>query len=164
MFETVSHTEVDDILFHFKLGDDMYRRGMYAEAIEEYQKALVLNPNYAEIQPPGHRVVGGRQNDRRHRSVPIGAVDQPEIRGRDGQSRLTLRETAPRMTRRLSSRAFWTLSRIMLSRARIYAPRAMAFVRLHSYRLSDFSTDSPTTDQRNCDALVRLCCIRLRPG
>ena len=50
MFENVSHTEVDDILFHYKLGDDMYRRGMYGEAIEEYEKALVLNPNYADIR------------------------------------------------------------------------------------------------------------------
>jgi tetratricopeptide (TPR) repeat protein len=49
-FEQVSLTEVDDILFHYKLADDMYRRGMYAEAIGEYQKALELNPNYADIR------------------------------------------------------------------------------------------------------------------
>ena len=49
-FEQVSYTDVDDILFHFRLGDDMYRRGMYSEAITEYQKALTLNPNYADIR------------------------------------------------------------------------------------------------------------------
>lgn len=49
-FEQVSHTEVDDILFHYKLGDDMYRRAMYAEAAGEYQKALTLNPDYADIR------------------------------------------------------------------------------------------------------------------
>jgi len=49
-FEQVSLTEVDDILFHYKLADDMYRRGMYPEAIGEYLKALDLNPNYADIR------------------------------------------------------------------------------------------------------------------
>ncbi|MCS6775023.1 MAG: tetratricopeptide repeat protein [Chloroherpetonaceae bacterium] len=49
-FEQVSHTEVDDILFHYRLGDDLLRRGLYDEAIAEYQKALALNPNYADIR------------------------------------------------------------------------------------------------------------------
>lgn len=48
-WETVSVTEVDDILFHFRLGDDLYRRGKYYEAIEEYGKALELNDRYADI-------------------------------------------------------------------------------------------------------------------
>jgi tetratricopeptide (TPR) repeat protein len=48
-FEQVSHTEVDEILFHYKLGDDLLRRGLYDEAVSEYQKALTLNPNYADI-------------------------------------------------------------------------------------------------------------------
>lgn len=48
-FEQVSHTEVDDILFHYRLGDDYLRRGLYESAIGEYQKALSLNPNYADI-------------------------------------------------------------------------------------------------------------------
>ena len=49
-FEQVSHTDVDDILFHFQLGDDMLRRGLYDAAIAEYQKALILNPSYADIR------------------------------------------------------------------------------------------------------------------
>ena len=48
-FEQVSHTEVDDILFHYRLGDDFLKRGLYESAISEYQKALSLNPNYADI-------------------------------------------------------------------------------------------------------------------
>src|SRR5262249_4352642 len=47
--EMVSATEVDDILFHYRLGDDLYRRGMYMDAAAEYKKALELNPNYADI-------------------------------------------------------------------------------------------------------------------
>jgi tetratricopeptide (TPR) repeat protein len=46
----VSHTEVDDILFHYQLGDDYYKRGLFVEAVGEYQKALTLNPNYADIR------------------------------------------------------------------------------------------------------------------
>lgn len=49
-FERVSVTEVDDILFHFRLGDDLYRRGLYDQAVLELQKALDLNPRYADIQ------------------------------------------------------------------------------------------------------------------
>lgn len=49
-FEQVSHTEVDDILFHYRLGDDLLKRGLYDEAITEYQKALTLNPNYADVR------------------------------------------------------------------------------------------------------------------
>src|SRR5439155_12060812 len=48
-FEQVSYTEVDDILFHFRLGDDFFKRGLYDEAISEYQNALSLNPSYADI-------------------------------------------------------------------------------------------------------------------
>jgi tetratricopeptide (TPR) repeat protein len=47
--EMVSATEVDDILFHFRLGEDLYRRGMLNDALDEYGKALDLNPSYADI-------------------------------------------------------------------------------------------------------------------
>lgn len=49
-FEQMSHTQVDDILFHYKLGDDLYRRGLYTDAVSEYQKALTLNADYADIR------------------------------------------------------------------------------------------------------------------
>ena len=49
-FEQVSYTEVDDIMFHYRLGDDFYKRGFFTEAVSEYQKALTLNPNYADIR------------------------------------------------------------------------------------------------------------------
>ncbi len=49
LLDKVSFTNVDDIQFHFRLGDDLYRRGMLKEAIEEYTKALELNPHYADI-------------------------------------------------------------------------------------------------------------------
>jgi tetratricopeptide (TPR) repeat protein len=48
-FERVSLTAVDDILYHFKLGDDLMRRGLYDKAAEEYENALTLNPKYADI-------------------------------------------------------------------------------------------------------------------
>ena len=49
-FEQITHTDIDDILFHFKLADDLYRRGLYDDAVGEYRKALSLNPNYADIR------------------------------------------------------------------------------------------------------------------
>lgn len=42
-------TEVEDIQFHARLGDDLYRRGMYAKAAEEYQKALSINGAYPDL-------------------------------------------------------------------------------------------------------------------
>ncbi len=42
-------TEVEDIQFHTRLGDDLYRRGMYAKAAEEYQKALNINGAYPDL-------------------------------------------------------------------------------------------------------------------
>ena len=49
-FEAGAATEVDDIQFHFRLGDDLYRRGMMDDAVEEYRMALELNPNYVDIR------------------------------------------------------------------------------------------------------------------
>ncbi|HEY3331228.1 MAG TPA: tetratricopeptide repeat protein [Capsulimonadaceae bacterium] len=49
LFEQVAETDVDDISYHVKLGTDLYRRGMYDQAIEELTKALSLNGNYADI-------------------------------------------------------------------------------------------------------------------
>lgn len=47
--EQVRITEVEDIQFHTRLGDDLYRRGMYAKAAEEYQKALNVNGAYPDL-------------------------------------------------------------------------------------------------------------------
>ncbi|GIV16024.1 MAG: hypothetical protein KatS3mg022_1459 [Armatimonadota bacterium] len=47
--EQVRITEVEDIQFHTRLGDDLYRRGMYAKAAEEYQKALHVNGAYPDL-------------------------------------------------------------------------------------------------------------------
>ncbi len=47
--EQVTNTQIEDILFHFKLGDDYYRRGLYAESAMEYLRSLALSPNYADI-------------------------------------------------------------------------------------------------------------------
>jgi tetratricopeptide (TPR) repeat protein len=49
-FEQVSQADVDDILFHFKLGDDLSQRGLHAQAAAEYQKALEIHPGYADIR------------------------------------------------------------------------------------------------------------------
>src|SRR5579875_879471 len=69
-FEQVHHTQVDDILFHFRLGDDLYRKalslnpdyadirhhlgmaykasGLYQEAMAEFRYALRLNPRFVD--------------------------------------------------------------------------------------------------------------------
>ena len=45
----IAETEMDDITFHSRLGADLYRRGMYAESTAEFEKALALNSNYADL-------------------------------------------------------------------------------------------------------------------
>ncbi len=50
LFENINKTEVDQIQFHYHLGADMFRRGLYGSAIAEFEKALSLNPNYADIR------------------------------------------------------------------------------------------------------------------
>lgn len=50
LLSRVAETDVDDITFHSRLGADLYRRGMYPEAAAEFQKALALNPSYADIR------------------------------------------------------------------------------------------------------------------
>jgi tetratricopeptide (TPR) repeat protein len=47
--EQVRLAEVEDIQFHTRLGDDLYRRGMYAKAAEEYQKAINVNGAYPDL-------------------------------------------------------------------------------------------------------------------
>jgi tetratricopeptide (TPR) repeat protein len=47
--EQVRISEVEDIQFHTRLGDDLYRRGMYAKAVDEYQKALNVNGAYPDL-------------------------------------------------------------------------------------------------------------------
>ncbi|MCS6831066.1 MAG: tetratricopeptide repeat protein [Armatimonadota bacterium] len=47
--EQLRITEVEDIQFHTRLGDDLYRRGMYTKAAEEYRKALHVNGAYPDL-------------------------------------------------------------------------------------------------------------------
>ncbi|MCS6950163.1 MAG: tetratricopeptide repeat protein [Armatimonadota bacterium] len=47
--EQVRISEVEDIQFHTRLGDDLYRRGMYDRAAEEYRKALHVNGEYPDL-------------------------------------------------------------------------------------------------------------------
>lgn len=47
--QQVRINEVEDIQFYTRLGDDLYRRGMYAKAAEEYQKALGINGTYPDL-------------------------------------------------------------------------------------------------------------------
>ncbi len=44
----IAETDMDDISFHSRLGADLYRRGMYAEAVAEFEKALAL-ADYADL-------------------------------------------------------------------------------------------------------------------
>ncbi len=44
----IAETDIDDITFHSRLGADLYRRGMYAESVAEFQKALAL-ADYADL-------------------------------------------------------------------------------------------------------------------
>lgn len=46
----IGETDVDDIAFHAKLAVDLFRRGMHAEAVEEFQQALAINPDYADLR------------------------------------------------------------------------------------------------------------------
>jgi tetratricopeptide (TPR) repeat protein len=48
--ETIASTEADDVLFHANLADDLYRCQSYDEAIEEYRKAISINPRYADVR------------------------------------------------------------------------------------------------------------------
>jgi len=48
-FEKVAEAEVDDVSYYIRMGADLYRRGMYDQAIEVLQKALAVNANYADI-------------------------------------------------------------------------------------------------------------------
>ena len=50
LFARIAETDVDDVTFHARLGADLYRRGMYAEAAHEFGKALALNGNYADLR------------------------------------------------------------------------------------------------------------------
>ncbi len=49
LFEQIADSDVDDIAYHVGLGSDLYRRGMYSQAIQEYGKALALNDRYADV-------------------------------------------------------------------------------------------------------------------
>lgn len=47
--ESIAETESDAVL-HARLADDLYRKGMYPQAVEEYEKALSFAPRYADIR------------------------------------------------------------------------------------------------------------------
>jgi len=49
LFERVAETDIDDITYHVRLGTDLYRRGMFDNAVEELEKALSLNSTYADV-------------------------------------------------------------------------------------------------------------------
>lgn len=40
----------DDALFHARTAQDLFRRGMYEEAVDEYQQALTIHPGYADLR------------------------------------------------------------------------------------------------------------------
>lgn len=46
----IAEADVDDIAFHTKLAVDLYRRGMFMDAADEFRQALVINPNYADLR------------------------------------------------------------------------------------------------------------------
>jgi tetratricopeptide (TPR) repeat protein len=46
----IGEADVDDIAFHAKLAVDLFRRGMLAEAADEFRAALAINPNYADLR------------------------------------------------------------------------------------------------------------------
>jgi superkiller protein 3 len=46
----MASSNLDDISYHFQLGKDCYRQGMYARAITEFRKALTLHPSYADVR------------------------------------------------------------------------------------------------------------------
>ncbi len=50
LLDTVLHTDIEDIQYHFKLGDDFYKRELFAESVEEYHRALSINPHYPDIR------------------------------------------------------------------------------------------------------------------
>jgi tetratricopeptide (TPR) repeat protein len=54
LFDQTADTKVDDISYHIKLGSDYYRRGLYQESIVELERALSLNPSYADV----HNLLG----------------------------------------------------------------------------------------------------------
>lgn len=46
----MAEAESDDAVFHARLALDLYKRGMHAEAVEEYRHALLIKPTYADLR------------------------------------------------------------------------------------------------------------------
>ena len=49
-FVAIAETNVDDVAFHAQLAQDLYRRGLYAESVQEFQRALAINGSYADLR------------------------------------------------------------------------------------------------------------------
>jgi Tfp pilus assembly protein PilF len=45
----MGETDTDDALTHARTALDLYRRGMYADAVESYRLALAISPEYADL-------------------------------------------------------------------------------------------------------------------
>jgi superkiller protein 3 len=50
LLEDLGDTNVDDISYHFRLGKDHYRRGDYEVAAADFERALSIQPRYADIR------------------------------------------------------------------------------------------------------------------
>jgi tetratricopeptide (TPR) repeat protein len=48
--DELASTNVDDISYHFLLGKDQFKRGDYESAIVEFERALSVQPGYADIR------------------------------------------------------------------------------------------------------------------
>jgi tetratricopeptide (TPR) repeat protein len=48
-FALLTVTDIDDIAYHSRLGSDFFRRGMLDQASRAFEKAVELNPDYADL-------------------------------------------------------------------------------------------------------------------
>ena len=50
LFTSIAEVNTDDVAFHAQLAQDLYRRGLYAESVQEFKKALAFNDTYADLR------------------------------------------------------------------------------------------------------------------